>query len=131
MLKGLRKKSLKYEDLIKNIEVLFSGGIGFIENHLLPFIIISTSIVGSLFLIRIYIKSEISDKEIEMGKEFREDMKEIYKTRKEYIKEFYKTQQEMFDKQNARFDKQDKLIEEKFEEIKQLLKNNQNQQNKQ
>ncbi len=87
----------------------------------MPTVIISTSVVvGSFFVIRTYIKSEISVKEIEMGKEFREDIKEIHKI-----------QQARLDKQDARFDKQDKLIEEKFEEIKQLLKNNQNQQNKQ
>ena len=59
------------------IKILYGGGISFgginldgKDGQLLPFVIITTSIVaGSFFIIKTYIKSEIGIREREMGKE--------------------------------------------------------------
>ncbi len=74
--------------------LLNNEGIKLVKKYPLPFVIISTSIVaGSFFIIKTYIRSEIGIKEVEMGKEFRKD-----------IKEFIAQQKIEFDKQNAKLE---------------------------
>ncbi len=93
--------------------VLYGGNIEFVEYELLPFVIVSTSVVvGSFFIIRTYIKSEISIKEIDMSKYF-----------SDFIQKISDKQDAKFDKQDAKFDRQYKLIDEKFANLEQKLAN--------
>ncbi len=65
--------------IIVFLEVLISdGGIKFVKEHSLQFIIVSTSIVaGSFFIIRTYIKSEINITETNMSRYFADLIQKI------------------------------------------------------
>ncbi len=89
-------------------------------------------ITGVLFVTRTYIKSKISFKEIEMSKYFSEFIQKMsdkqdarFDRQDELIDKKFAEQDARFAEQNARFDRQDLMIEQKFasqtEEIKRLL----------
>ncbi len=100
------------------IKVLYGGGISFgginldeRDGQLLPFVIITTSIVaGSFFIIKTYIRSEIGIKEVEMGKYFMQA-----------IEKFNEKQDKKFKQYSTKFDKQLAKLDKRFTESKQLL----------
>ncbi len=83
------------------------------DRDLLSFVIIATSVVtGSFFITKTYINSQISIKEKEMGKEFREDIRRIAREQERNI----------FSKLDEKLDKKlDEKLGEQTEKIMQII----------
>ncbi len=111
---------------------------GKLEENLVGVVLLSTSIVAATFLfVRVYIDDQLSLMEVKMGREFKQDIKDIMnefaeKQRKEFAeqrKEFaeqkkeFAEQKKEFAEQSARFDKQDAMIEQILEIYKKQQNN--------
>ncbi len=83
-----------------------------LRTNLVAFVLLATSIVATaFFFVRVYIDNQLSIKEKEMGKEFRQDVESI-------VDSFAKKQDARFDQQDAKFAEQDARFDQKFAQQK-------------